>query len=97
MEIAAARGEALGDDLAVVAGTSLDKGAERQLGEMLREQKETVGLADGGDAMKARFREGTEVRPTLRDVGIDKKLQSAAALKNDSSFSKAAGKARRVL
>jgi len=32
---------------------------------MLREQKETVGLATGGDAMRARFQSGTEVRPPL--------------------------------
>ena len=31
MEIAAARGEALGDDLAAVTGTSLDKGVELAL------------------------------------------------------------------
>lgn len=52
--------------------------AERRLGEMLAEQKATVGLASGGDAMKARFRPGTEVRPTLADAGIDKKLSSRA-------------------
>ena len=43
-----------------------------------RAQKETVGLATGGDAMKARFRPGTEVRPTLAEAGIDKKLSSRA-------------------
>jgi N6-adenosine-specific RNA methylase IME4 len=48
--------------------------AERRLGGMLLEQKDTVGLANGGDAMRARFLEGTEVKPTLADVGIDKKL-----------------------
>jgi hypothetical protein len=36
-------------------------------------QKETVGLATGGDAMKARVREKPEVdRPTLASQGIDK-------------------------
>ena len=45
----------------------------RRLGELIRAQKETVGLATGGDAMKARSRPGTEVRPTLAEYGIDKK------------------------
>jgi hypothetical protein len=52
--------------------------AERRLGECIRVQKETVGLATGGDAMRARFQSGTEVRPTLADAGIDKKLSSRA-------------------
>jgi hypothetical protein len=52
--------------------------AERRLGEMIRAQKEGPGLADGGDAMRARYSKGTEVdtRPTLAQVGIDKKLSS---------------------
>jgi hypothetical protein len=41
---------------------------------MLREQKAAGGMADGGDAMRARFQHGTEVNPTLAEVGIDKKL-----------------------
>lgn len=52
--------------------------AERRLGEMIQQQKETVGLASGGDAMRARYQKGTEVRPTLADIGIDKKLSSRA-------------------
>lgn len=52
--------------------------AERRLGEIIKAQKETVGLATGGDAMRARFQPGTEVRPTLADAGIDKKLSSRA-------------------
>ena len=32
------------------------------------------GMAQGGDAMRARFQTGTEVNPTLAEVGIDKKL-----------------------
>ena len=47
---------------------------ERRLGEPIRAEKETVGLADGGDAMRARFQRGTKVHPTLADAGIDKKL-----------------------
>ena len=52
--------------------------AERRLGEMIRAQKDGPGLADGGDAMRARYSIGTEVetRPTLAAVGIDKKLSS---------------------
>lgn len=56
--------------------TALRFDAELRLGEMLAEQKKTVGLATGGDAMKARYRPGTEVRPTLLAVGIDKKLSA---------------------
>ena len=44
------------------------------MGELIRQQKETVGLATGGDAMRARFQTGTEVKPTLSDAGISKKL-----------------------
>ena len=51
---------------------------ERRLGEMIRAQKESVGLADGGDAQRTRFHKGTESRPTLADAGIDKKLSSRA-------------------
>lgn len=50
--------------------------AERRLGELIAAQKETVGLANGGDAMRARFHPGTEVKPTLAEAGIDKKLSS---------------------
>jgi hypothetical protein len=52
--------------------------AERRLGELIAAQKATVGLADGGDAQRTRFRKGTESRPTLADAGIDKKLSSRA-------------------
>lgn len=55
--------------------------AEARLGEIIKAQKETVGLATGGDAMKARYHPGTEVRPTLADAGIDKKLSSRAQKK----------------
>ena len=51
--------------------------AERCLGEMIRQQKETVGLATGRDAMIARYPKGTEVpRPTLAEAGIGKKLSA---------------------
>lgn len=53
--------------------------AERRLGEMLKTQKETTGLADGGDAARTRFQKSTELnKPTLSSVGIDKKLSSRA-------------------
>lgn len=50
--------------------------AERRLGEMIRDQKETVGLAQG--KRTDLVPEGNQVndRPTLSDVGIDKKLSS---------------------
>lgn len=49
--------------------------AERRLGEMLREQKETVGMQAGsrGVGKKVEFQVGTPL-PTLAEVGIDKKL-----------------------
>lgn len=55
--------------------------AERRLGEMIRTQKETVGLATGGEhGGKAKIdgtrEEPSNVRPTLADVGISKKLSS---------------------
>ena len=53
--------------------------AERRLGEMLAKQKETVGMANGGDAQRTRFQKGTELnRPTLAEVGVSKKLSSRA-------------------
>lgn len=61
--------------------------AERRLGEMIREQKETVGLNRGtaglGDANVGRRTGGSVVEPpvkvpTLAEVGIDKKLSSRA-------------------
>ena len=50
--------------------------AERRLGELIKRQKETVGLADGGDATKARFQTSTELKPTLAEAGISKKLSA---------------------
>ena len=46
--------------------------AERKLGEMLREQKETVGFAQGrrSDLVPKE----NQVKPTLADAGIDRKL-----------------------
>jgi len=53
--------------------------AERRLGEMIRHQKETVGLATGGQPYQHKPT-GTHAepvdRPTLADVGISKKLSS---------------------
>ena len=58
---------------------SLVTDAERRLGEMIRQQKETVGLATGRDAMIARYPKGTEVpRPTLAEAGIGKKVSARA-------------------
>jgi hypothetical protein len=66
------------DKQLVIDASEIQIRAERRLGEMIRQQKETVGLANGGDAMKARSQQGTEVltRPTLADVGISKRLSS---------------------
>jgi len=55
--------------------------AERRLGEMIREQKETVGLNAGamGSVVTGSDRVPLkDTRPTLADVGIDKKLSSRA-------------------
>ena len=58
--------------------------AERRLGELIKAQKETVGLnrgaAGGGkkDAPRGSFVEPRDVSPTLADAGIDKKLSSRA-------------------
>ena len=50
--------------------------AEKQMGEFLK----VTPKQDGGDAMKARSLPGTEVPPTLSDMGITKK-ESARAQK----------------
>jgi len=53
--------------------------AERRLGEMLREQKETVGLSEGGRPSKTCNNGGQVSAPSLKDVGIDRKpLQPGA-------------------
>lgn len=57
--------------------------AQRRLGELIRAQKETVGLATGGEhGGKAKIdgtrSEPSNARPTLAEAGIDKKLSSHA-------------------
>lgn len=57
--------------------------AERRLGQLIEEQKRTVGLATGGEhggkrALDGSRSEPSNVRPTLADAGIDKKLSSRA-------------------
>jgi hypothetical protein len=57
--------------------------AERRLGELIKAQKETVGLATGGDAMRkqeARVENKPELNspPTLAEAGIDKNLANVA-------------------
>jgi len=57
--------------------------AERRLGELIAAQKETIGLATGGDAQRTRFHKGTESPPTLAgalgtDAATAKKLSSRA-------------------
>jgi hypothetical protein len=57
--------------------------AERRLGEMIREQKETVGLADGGEhggnpRDPGSHSEPGSKKPTLAEAGISKKLSSHA-------------------
>lgn len=54
--------------------------AERRLGELIKAQKETVGLASGGQPYQSTSSkpEPVEKRPTLADSGISKKLSSHA-------------------
>lgn len=58
--------------------------AERRLGEVIKQQKETVGLnkgaAGGGvkDSPRGNFTEPRDTTPTLAEVGISKKLSSHA-------------------
>jgi hypothetical protein len=53
--------------------------ATRRIDQLRQAQKETIGLATGGDAMKARVGEKPEVdRPTLASQGIDKNLAHQA-------------------
>lgn len=51
--------------------------AERRLGEMIREQKETVGLNHGGRPLKTGSKKDP-VSPSLADAGIDKHLADRA-------------------
>ena len=67
--------------------------AERRLGEMIKTQKETVGLnkgaASGGkkESSRGAYTEPRDTTPTLASVGIDKKLsarsQQIAAIPQD--------------
>lgn len=52
--------------------------SERRLGEMLAQQKETVGLAPGGRPKKTPSRREEVSQPALAEVGIDHKLSSRA-------------------
>lgn len=56
--------------------------AERRLGELIQAQKETVGLAKGGQpyqsAPTGSAEEPVDRAPTLAEAGIDKKLSSRA-------------------
>lgn len=52
--------------------------AERRLGEMITDQKNTVGLNQGGRPKTRAEREQVPEPPTLADAGIDRKLSSRA-------------------
>lgn len=64
--------------------------AERRVGEMIAEQRDTVGLPTGGDAAKvARGKQSPEQKPTLAAAGIDKDLAKQArklAAMSDTDF-----------
>lgn len=62
---------------------ALANSEDLRLGEIIREQKETVGLATGGERGGRAKIDGTRAEPsisvpTLADAGIDKKLSSRA-------------------
>ena len=65
------------------SGSEIRMRAERRLGELITLQKETVGLATGGEHGGKPSIDGTRMepsikRPTLAESGIDKKLSSHA-------------------
>jgi cell division protein FtsB len=64
--------------------------AERKLGQLMKAQAETVGLATGGDATRvARGKQNPEQKPTLAQAGINKNLAKrarVAAAMSDSEF-----------
>ncbi|MGX1418328.1 MT-A70 family methyltransferase [Bradyrhizobium elkanii] len=66
-----------------IDATELRLRAERRLGIMLSEHKRTIGFASGGEhggrsKIDGSREEPSNQRPTLADVGIDKKLSSRA-------------------
>ncbi len=74
--------------------------ATRRLDQMRQAQKETVGLATGGDATRrARGIENPERKPTLAEAGIDKNLakegRKLGAL-SDTEFETAVAETRGV-
>lgn len=71
------------DKQLVIDASEIQIRAERRLGEMIRQQKETVGLNEGtkGQLVSRGVIGGNEdeppiIRPTLADVGISKRLSS---------------------
>jgi len=54
--------------------------AERRIGQLIEAQKETVGLASGGQPYQSTGsgRDPVERQPTLDDAGIDKHLADRA-------------------
>jgi len=73
--------------------------ATRRLDQLRQMQKETVGLADGGTAMRARVSGQPEV-PTLASQGIDKNLAHQARTLgrlSDESFEEAVTDAREAV
>jgi hypothetical protein len=87
--IAAAARAATDHELEAEAGV-LKLEAERKLGQLMKAQAETVGLATGGDATRvARGKQSPEQKPTLAQAGVDKNLAKkarAAASMSDAEF-----------
>jgi hypothetical protein len=71
------------DRTLIINAMEIQVRAERRLGELIKAQKETVGLATGGEHGGRTKIDGSRAapsnaRPTLADAGIDKKLSSRA-------------------
>jgi hypothetical protein len=70
------------DKQLVIDASEIQIRAERRLGEMIRQQKETVGLNQGASAggtketPRGPITAPRDTRPTLADVGISKRLSS---------------------
>jgi hypothetical protein len=63
--------------------------AERKLGQMIQEQKETIGLNKGGRPKTGLARNLVSTKPTLAEAGIDKNLAHRArrqAAKSEEEF-----------
>jgi hypothetical protein len=98
--LAAAARQASNKEMVAEAAT-LKLEAERRLGQLMAAQKETIGLATGGDATRvARGKQNPEQKPTLAQAGIDKNLAKrarTAAEMPDEKFEEATEAKRKAI